>query len=206
MSARRPSPAAVALGLVGEPERSLAADDPRFRAEVERLEATTRMLEGLDPRAWHLPEAPPLGGVPAPAPRRRRRVRRLAPLAGVAAAAAAVVLVLAGRGGNGDTIVRLQPLAGVSGRALITIRGAQAELRGRGLPPSGPHDYYEAWLADARGRMVSMGTFRVGRDGRVDARMPVAVDLRRFRQVDVSLEPDDGDPAHSAHSVLHASI
>jgi hypothetical protein len=34
--------------------------------------------------------------------------------------------------------------------------------------------------------------------------MPVAVDLRRYRLVDVSLEPDDGNPAHSDRSVLRA--
>ena len=49
-----------------------------------------------------------------------------------------------------------------------------------------------------------MGSFRVGRDGRVDAHMPVAVDVGRYRLVDVSLEPDDGDPAHSQRSVLRA--
>ena len=72
--------------------------------------------------------------------------------------------------------------------------------------PSGRHDYYEAWLADARGRMVSMGTFRVRRDGSVDARMPVAVDVTRYRLVDVSLERDDGNPAHSARSVMRARL
>lgn len=203
MSGRGPSPAEVALGLAGEPARSQATDDPLFRAEVERLEATTRMLEGLDPRAWRLPEPPALGDRP-PARIRRRRLRTLVPSVALVAAAilAAVLLVR----DTEATTVRLQPLAGVRGSAALTIHDGQAELRGRGLPPSGPHDYYEAWLADARGRMVSMGTFRVARDGRVDARMPVAVDLRRFRQVDVSLEPDDGNPAHSARSVLHATI
>ena len=81
-----------------------------------------------------------------------------------------------------------------------------ASLRGSGLPPSGPHDYYEAWLADARGRMVSMGTFRVKPDGRVDVHMAVAVDVSRYALVDVSLEPDDGDPGHSTKSVLRAKL
>jgi anti-sigma-K factor RskA len=50
--------------------------------------------------------------------------------------------------------------------------------------------------------MVSMGTFRVAADGHVDAHMPIAVDLHRYTLVDVSLEPDDGNPAHSATSVM----
>jgi hypothetical protein len=51
-----------------------------------------------------------------------------------------------------------------------------------------------------------MGPFRVARDGRVDAHMPIAVDLRKYRVVDVSLEPDDGDPAHSSRSVMRARL
>jgi hypothetical protein len=51
-----------------------------------------------------------------------------------------------------------------------------------------------------------MGTFRVAADGSVDAHMPVAVDVRRYRLVDVSLEPDDGNPAHSRTSVMRATI
>jgi len=54
--------------------------------------------------------------------------------------------------------------------------------------------------------MVSMGTFRVERDGKVAVRMPVAVDLGRYDRLDVSLEPDDGDPAHSSVSVMRATL
>ena len=119
--------------------------------------------------------------------------------------------VLLARSGSDDpatpsTTLVLRPLPGVRGEAQLTLAGADAELRGSGLRPSGAHDYYEAWLADARGRMVSMGSFRVGADGRVDAHMPVAVDVGRYRLVDVSLEPDDGDPAHSQRSVLRARL
>ena len=130
-------------------------------------------------------------------------------------AASLLALVVAGallaRSGSDDpaapsTTLVLRPLPGVRGEAQLTLVGADAELRGSGLRPSGTHDYYEAWLADDRGRMVSMGSFRVGVDGRVDAHMPVAVDVGRYQLVDVSLEPDDGDPAHSRRSVLRARL
>jgi anti-sigma-K factor RskA len=215
-------PAAVALDLLDDRERPVAerllADDPQFRAEVDRLRATTAALHDLDLGSWRPVAPPPLDDDRAvtlrpPRPRRRagaalRRRRVLVP-AGLAAALAATALavVLVG-GGDGPPAVTLalHPLRGVPGEARLTITGDRAELRGHGMPPSGPHDYYEAWLADARGRMVSMGTFRVGRDGAVDAHMPVAVDVRRYRLVDVSLEPDDGNPAHSATSVMRARI
>jgi anti-sigma-K factor RskA len=215
------APATVALGLLADDERATAdrllADDPTFRAEVDRLRATTTALTALDRLGWEPVPPPPLGDLgPAEDPARgRRRTRRLA-LSGaltLAAAAAAVVLVLVLGGGDDDgpgappaTTLALRALPGVTGHASLTIAGEDARLRGSGLPPSGAHDYYEAWLADARGRMVSMGTFRVGSDGRVDVHMPIAVDVHRYALVDVSREPDDGDPAHSDTSVLRARL
>jgi anti-sigma-K factor RskA len=219
-------PAAVALDLLDGDERAVAerlmVDDPSFRAEVERLRATARGLEGLEAALWQL-EAPPAldidraaAGAPQPAPRARpRRARMRRPPVVLAMAATLLALVVAGvlLVGSGpdepaapSTTLALRPLPGVRGQAELTITGAEAELRGSGLRPSGAHDYYEAWLADARGRMISMGSFRVGRDGRVETHMPVAVDVGRYQLVDVSLEPDDGDPAHSRRSVLRAQL
>jgi anti-sigma-K factor RskA len=229
-------PAAVALDLLDDQERRVAerlmVEDPSFRAEVERLRATARGLGGLEAELWQ-PEPPPaldvdraavaaaVAGARRPlahGPRTRAwrsRLRRPPVVLAMAATvlALAVAGVLLARAGSGDdpaapsTTLALRPLPGVGGgEARLTIAGTDAQLRGSGLRPSGAHDYYEAWLADARGRMVSMGSFRVGADGRVDAHMPVAVDVGRYQLVDVSLEPDDGDPAHSRRSVLRARL
>jgi anti-sigma-K factor RskA len=210
-------PAAVALDVLDDHERRLAerllVDDPTFRAEVDRLRVATTGLRELDRTAWEPVPPPPLPAVGA----RRRGPASVGPrrrLAGAVAvlAVAAVAVVLAVRGGGDapvpapSTTLALRALPGVPGRASLKIAGADVRLRGSGLPPSGAHDYYEAWLADARGRMVSMGTFRVGRDGRVDVHMAVAVDLARYALVDVSREPDDGDPGHSDTSVLRAKL
>ncbi|WCB96900.1 hypothetical protein DSM104299_05670 [Baekduia alba] len=242
------SPAAVALDLVEPDERPLAtrllADEPAFRAAVDRHRAASAALVALDEDAWSPQTPPPLDrarvldgaagappperaagassdpapGAPAPTSRRPRRLRRprrvVAALATAAAIAAAVVLVLT-RSHDDDAIpapppttLALRPLDGVAVRAQLVVdpSGTEAELRAAGLMPSGAHDYYEAWLADANGRMVSMGTFRVPADGRVDVHMPVAVDLSDYQLVDVSLEPDDGNPAHSDRSVLRARL
>ncbi|QEC46621.1 anti-sigma factor [Baekduia soli] len=219
-------PAAVALDLLDGAEREeaarLLATDVQFRAEVDRLRGTTQALGDLDLQSWRPAPPPPLDDDravtlrPPAAPRRRTR-RRLALGAGALAAAAAVaaaVLVAAGGDDGGpagpdptlQAALTLHTVGGAHGAARLAIHGADARLQARGLAPNSAHDYYEAWLADARGRMVSMGTFHVGRSGRVDAHMPIAVDVRRYRVVDVSLEPDDGNPAHSATSVLRATI
>jgi anti-sigma-K factor RskA len=213
------APATVALGLLADDERAVAdrllAEDPTFRAEVDRLRATTTALTALDRLGWEPVPPPPLGDLGPPVEPARGALRgRLALSGALALAAAAAVVVVLALGGGSDggsdappaTTLALRALPGVHGHASLTIAGEDAQLRGSGLPPSGAHDYYEAWLADARGRMVSMGTFRVGRDGRVDVHMPIAVDVNRYALVDVSLEPDDGDPAHSATSVLRARL
>jgi anti-sigma-K factor RskA len=221
------SPAAVALDALEPGERAqserLLADDPTFRAEVERLRGATLALTALDRTVWEPVPPPPLRSdiidnpqergsarvIPLRrAVRRRRRplLAAAASLTAAAAAALAIALVAGGPEQPGGTTIALKALNHPPGRASLTIAGSEATLTGRGLPPSGPHDYYEAWLADARGRMVSMGTFRVSGDGRVDAHMAVAVKVSDYQLVDVSLEPDDGNPGHSDTSVLRATL
>ena len=42
--------------------------------------------------------------------------------------------------------------------------------------------------------------------GEIDVTVPVPGDAGAFKALDVSVEPADGDPAHSAQSVLRAPI
>ena len=85
--------------------------------------------------------------------------------------------------------------------------GTEMRLTAEGLPPSARDDFYEVWLITADGKqLASVGTFRAGDDGRAQVTLPVSVDPARYGVVDVSREPDDGDPGHSSHSVLRAPI
>jgi hypothetical protein len=61
------------------------------------------------------------------------------------------------------------------------------------------------WLMTDDEHLASVATFRVGADGRARFRFHLGVDPRRYRYVDVSLEADDGDPAHGARSVLRSA-
>jgi hypothetical protein len=197
--------AELALGLV-DPERAERAlqEDPLLRAEVERLREAAGALAELELAHWRLEPPPPLAGAPVPAAPRRRR-RRVFAWAAVAATAAALLIVALRR--PPDALeVPLRPLAGTTGRAVIGIHGDRVDLAGAGLPPSRSGTHYEAWLQDAAGHMVSMGSFTVGLDGRVTAEMTIAADATRYRIVDVSLERDDGNPAHSGRSVLRGAI
>ncbi len=182
----------------------------------QSLDDLARRLEQLPREAWDRPEPPP---APWPAEERpaRRRGFLLRP---VAAVAASVVLLAAGVAGglllgggedDGDAPagvkVALGPVdgrgAGATGEvSLEGAGGGTADVRVTGLKPSDAGSFYELWLIGDEGELVSLGSFRVPRSGVAELSVPLPVDPERFRFVDVSREPDDGDPSHSKISVL----
>jgi hypothetical protein len=108
-------------------------------------------------------------------------------------------------------VVVLEPLAPVAtGRERARVglparAGGSVRVALDGLAPLGRGEYLELWLLRDGEDMVSLGTFRAGADGRVRVALPVGVDPAAARFVDVSVERDDGDPAHSGRSVLRSS-
>jgi hypothetical protein len=135
--------------------------------------------------------------------------RRRAALLTLAAAAALLVgvplaLSLGGDGGPSRR-AQLAALGGFAGtgQAELDDHTLSVELEGA-APQQGA--FYELWLLDLDG-----GEVRDLRSlGRVDAggsfEVPDDVDLDRFDVVDVSLEPDDGNPDHSGDSVLRGDL
>jgi anti-sigma-K factor RskA len=213
----------VALGEVAPEQRPAAEarlrEDAAFAAEVERLRAVTGPLDALPPDVWTPPAPPPLrvltAVAPPPAPQRRPRAITLRPLLAVAAAFALLAAGVAGtlavqaleRGGGDGVEVTLGGLPEApDARATAVLRQDDGRVRldVRGLPASSRDSFYELWLLNAPDDLVAVGTFRVGADGRAELDFPLAVDPRRFRVLDVSLEAVDGDPGHSARSVLRS--
>jgi len=204
--------------------------DAALRAEVERLEPVVTRLAAMEPAAW---EAPPLPALPAlpveseqqQAPTRQRgrgwwqRSLALRPFA--AAALAAVLIALGIAAGlllgdreddatvAGGRVVALAPLEdGESGTGTATLAGDgdRAAVSLRGLPPSEPGQFYELWLLNSVDDMVALGSFSIPASGALDVTVPLPADAGRFGALDLSLEPDDGDPAHSTISVLRAPL
>ncbi len=138
--------------------------------------------------------------------RRRTRLR----VATAVAAMAAVLLVgvplaLSLRGSSPGT-VELAALPGHEGF------GGRAELDGRdlvvdltGVPPE-EGTFYEVWLLDLDGGtlrdLVALGTIDSSGHYTIDQ----SVDISRYDTLDVSIEPDDGDPAHSGVSVVRGVL
>jgi hypothetical protein len=160
-------------------------------------------------------EPPPLQAVGGSARRMPGRPSRRA----AAALVAAVVAVLLGVGGvvwwvvqdedltgGGGTETALSPLRpGTSGTGSVeNVTGDDGHsllsVSVDDLPPVGEGEYYFAWLLDpVTKKLLPLGQVGEGVDVVVDLDTRV-VDAYPF--VDVSVERDDGDPTHSAVSVL----
>ncbi|MBB4744096.1 anti-sigma-K factor RskA [Actinoplanes octamycinicus] len=148
------------------------------------------------------------------APRRSRR-RWVAPLI---AAAAAAVLAVAGTIGL-DRFLDRAPAERVTAQATLTplpavppgaggdVRVlADGELRidVRNLPLTS--GFHEVWLLDpdTPGKMVAVGNLPATAEAVLE--VPPGTDLNRYRVVDVSDEPHDGDATHSGKSLLRGTL
>lgn len=158
---------------------------------------------GGDPERTLPPEVIPLA----------RRQRRWAVLAAVAAAVVVAVglgaaLLMGGR--SDDTrqqVVALEALPGfegVDGEATVVHadgdRRVELDLSDVELPPG---SHLELWLLDpAVEQTISLGVVTPGATFAV----PSDVDLSATPIIDISVEPADGDPAHSGVSVVRGEI
>ena len=210
----------------------LERTDPVFARDVRALRALSLRLDALGTDEWRPQEPPPLApparrhhGEPAPLPWWRRATAPTLRLSPVVGAAAAAVLIVAGAGasallgadgGSGSAGSPAATLAlarfgegpaGAGGRAFVTAHRGQRQVQvvGHGLAPNRGRTFYEVWMLRDATHLISVGTFRVGADGRVRVTLPVSVDPGEYPIMDVSLEPDDGNPAHSHRSVLRSS-
>jgi anti-sigma-K factor RskA len=100
----------------------------------------------------------------------------------------------------------LEPLPAKSGRGEATLAGTGADrtLRVDVTGLAAADGFYEVWVLDPKTlQMQSLGVLR-GVKG--DFAVPAGLDLRKLSVVDVSLEPYDGDPAHSRNSVVRGAL
>ncbi|MEU4562148.1 anti-sigma factor [Actinoplanes sp. NPDC023936] len=146
---------------------------------------------------------------------RRSRPRWLAP---VLTAAAAAVLAVAGTLGFDRftdrapteqvmaraTLAPLETVPPTAGGDVRVLSNGQLRIDVHNLPLTS--GFHEVWLLDpdTPGRMVAVGNL----PGTADAvlTVPPGTDLSRYRLVDVSDEPHDGDATHSGKSLLRGTL
>ena len=98
--------------------------------------------------------------------------------------------------------VPLRPLTGERGEGRATVaRDGSIVITVRGLPRT--DGGYEVWLYDNIVESVSLGTI-AGPSGRIEVSPPA--EAARYRFIDVSQEPADGNLNHSGDSVLRGRL
>jgi hypothetical protein len=146
----------------------------------------------------------------------QRRAKRAWLPRGVVLAGAAVTAVLAvgigvaalGSSSSPETFhAALQPtdlVPAASGAATMTktSSGWRIELRATGLPRRDAPLFYEAWLRNAAGVLVPIGTFNDGRDVTLWA----GVSPKEFPTLSVTRERADTDQASSGERVLIGAV
>jgi anti-sigma-K factor RskA len=126
-----------------------------------------------------------------------------------AAAAVAIVLITT----SSTTTPELQFAMVVQGTALAPAAhgsatltkhtsGWQIKLSAVGLPRREGKQFYEAWLKNAAGILVPVGTFNDGRDVTLWSGVPVT----KFRSLTVTQQVANGNPASSGRRVLTGTI
>jgi anti-sigma-K factor RskA len=202
-------------------ELSRIAELGRDPERIARQLPTEAMWQSIQVQlASQAPAATEAAAVPAPSsptvtelPRRTARPRSWL----LVAAAAVVGLIM----GAGVTTVAVRDRIEVTSSTALealpgqTGKGTAELLRDRGRPelrvqidaPPSPDRYREVWLINTDGqRMYPLGV--LPDDGRATYPLPPALagQLQGFNIVDVSIEPYDGNPAHSRESQVRGVL
>jgi len=147
------------------------------------------------------------------------RVRHLQPTRkplwlGLAAAVLAILIIGVGvtmsRGTPPDatadlTATALAPEAFGRAEFRDTPSGFKIELDTTGLPPAAPGTYYQAWLKNAAGQLVTVGTFHA-RDGGENIILWSAVGPNEYPTLTVTVQQEGAGPKSSGRVVLAGKI
>ncbi len=135
---------------------------------------------------------------------------------GLAAAALLVVAVL-GIGllqdltddSSAGVALRATALAPEAGGEVQVERVGQnlrVDLEVWGMPELKEEEYYEMWYYAEDGGRISCGTFRVGPEGQTTVKLSAPATAGDYPEIEVTREPDDGNPEASGKAVLEGSF
>ena len=201
--------AALADGSLAPERRAALETQVAGSSELaDRLAEQQRAVELVRSAAAEV-EAPASLRARIEAPRRARRMPTPRRLGLVAAGAAAVLAVAVGLSFFGSETsgerfhAALAPPAVVpaaSGEATLTktASGWKIELDATGLPRLEGGRFYQAWLRNAGGVLVPIGTFNEGQDVTLWA----GVSPKDFTTLTITREQADGEQASSGEKVL----
>lgn len=180
--------------------------------EADALAVVDEVPDVVTPTAVH--REPPPQSEAAP-PRRRRTGLQLVAAAVVGVLLGALGTWLAtnqdddGGSGSNDSTLTTSDLSGIDGHSTTgtasfeqTASGGQVTIELQ--PGDVGNGFIQAWLLDEdTGGMVALGVI----DGdKGTFAVPPDLDLDAFNQIDISLEPYDGNPQHSAVSLARGPL
>jgi hypothetical protein len=183
----------------------LAHPSPWAEPSAELEDAVVRAVADAAPTATTSPTAIRSRERRETMPRRRRFVLSAVAAAAVIAIGVGTVLVTrGGRGAEPEYAARLRatslaPGAHASADIIRTTAGFRITLDASGLPRLPAGEYYQAWLKNAAGTLVPVGTFS-STDGQVT--LWSGVSPRDFPAITVTIEAPDDDQASSGRRVL----
>jgi hypothetical protein len=187
----------------------------------EGLEARTLAAVEAATVADRQSEAGAHGGAVIPIHQPQKRGRRRPPMLLLVAAALLVVGLTAGILVSRSTstaplaTVELTAVGGGTAHGTATLHAASAgatiDMTVENLAPSPAGTFYTCWLVGpgdtlAHPNRVSVGSFVVRGAGPVHVHWTTAADVRRFSQLGVTREPDNGNPSHQGPRVLAGTV
>ncbi len=187
---------------------------PECRHELDRVQRTHDLLRQL---ATHEPptelEGQVLAQVRGEMPTRSSGGRWF----WASAAAALLVVAVLGVGIfweiTGDspnavplTATALAPEAGGQVRVEEEGENVQVELEVWKMPELEEDEYYEMWYYAEDGDRISCGTFRTGPENQTTVNLTAPATARDYPEIEITREPDDGDPRTSGEEVLEGRL
>jgi anti-sigma-K factor RskA len=104
------------------------------------------------------------------------------------------------------TATALAPEAGGEVRVEELGENFQVDLEVWGMPELKEDEYFEMWYYAEDGGRISCGTFRVGSEGRTTVNLTAPATAVNYPEIEITREPDDGDPKASREEVLEGSL
>jgi hypothetical protein len=207
-------PPSVALPP-GLEERTFAAIEAAARAGADPSRGRPAPPSPAGDGAAGAPSAPVIPITQSP---KRRRPPLLLVAAAVAVVVGLAVGVTASLGHHSSrpaVTIRLVSVGGGPAHGTATVRSTPAgltiDMTVDDLRPSPPGTFYTCWLVGPGDTLrhpdrISVGSFVVAGPAPVHVHWTTAADLHRFPQLGVTLEPNNGNPAHQGPKVLTGTV
>jgi hypothetical protein len=200
---------AAATGVATAPRPQVVAASAPPAGRVPDVPPVPLAAEPLTPKPLSPGPPAPLAPVVPLRPRRSRVLLAAAAALVVGLGVGAGAVALTGRDDDGVPVAEaeLDPLedSGASGRAAVVERADGTRVLRVELAADAPAEgYYEAWLlTESVSGLVPLGVVRPGTE---EFELPAGLDIAAYPVVDVSVEPLDGDPAHSGASIARGQL